>query len=162
MRGAHIGRGCTLGQNVFIGENVRIGNNVKLSNNVSIFDGVEIENNVFCGPSVTFTNVKTPRTEFPVHKNFTSTLVRRGTSIGANATIICGVTLGEYAFVGAGAVVTKDIPSFGLVYGNPARHQGFVCVCGQRLIPGKSNQTLRCSSCDRRYVLKNAEVQLLK
>lgn len=122
---AHIGKNCTLGQNVFIGEGVTIGNNVKLQNNVSVFSGVTLKNNVFCGPSVTFTNVKNPRAQFPT-RDYAVTIVETGVTIGANCTIVCGTTLGKYCFIGAGSVVTKNIPSFSLAYGNPARIKGQV------------------------------------
>ena len=120
---AMIGENCVLGQNVNISNNVKIGNNVKIQNNVSVYEGVELEDYVFCGPSMVFTNVKLPRSEFPQNesKNYLRTLVKRSASIGANATIVCGVTIGEYALIGSGAVVTKDVPPFTLVVGNPAK-----------------------------------------
>jgi len=120
MSSAEIGDNCTIGQNCFIGENVRIGNNVKIQNNVSIYDGVCIEDDVFVGPSVVFTNVKVPKSDNPVNKKYIKTLLKSGCSIGANATIICGVEVGENAFIGAGSVVTKDITKNTLWYGNPA------------------------------------------
>ena len=123
---AVIGEKCVLGQNVNIANNVKIGNNVKIQNNVSVYEGVEIEDYVFCGPSMVFTNVKLPRSEFPQNqsKDYIRTYVKKSASIGANATIVCGVTIGEYALIGSGAVVTKDVPPFTLVVGNPAR---FIC-----------------------------------
>jgi UDP-2-acetamido-3-amino-2,3-dideoxy-glucuronate N-acetyltransferase len=133
MPGAVIGERCSFGQNVVVMNRVRIGNNVKVQNNVSIYEGVEIEDDVFCGPSMVFTNVINPRSQVSRKNEYRRTLVRRGTSIGANATIVCGVTLGEYSFVGAGAVVTKDVPPFGLVAGIPARRIGWMCQCGERL-----------------------------
>jgi len=133
MDGSIIGKKCTLGQNCFVGENVKIGDNVKIQNNVSIYDGVIIENNVFVGPSVVFTNVIKPRSEFPTNKNYKATYVKEGSTIGANATIVCGITLGKYCFVGSGAVVTKDIPNNALVVGNPARIIGWVGESGDRL-----------------------------
>lgn len=121
--GAQIGKGCSLGQNVNIGNNVKIGSHVKVQNNVSIYEGVELEDYVFCGPSMVFTNVKVPRSEFPQTGSsyYSKTLVKKSASIGANATIVCGVTIGEYSMVGSGAVVTKDVPPYHLVVGNPAR-----------------------------------------
>ena len=121
--GAVIGEGCSLGQNVNIGNNVKIGSYVKIQNNVSVYEGVELEDYVFCGPSMVFTNIKLPRSEFPQRgsSHYSKTLIKKSASIGANATIVCGVTIGEYAMVGSGAVVTKDVPAYHLVVGNPAR-----------------------------------------
>ena len=132
--GAVIGEECSLGQNVNIGNNVHIGNNVKIQNNVSVYEGVELEDYVFCGPSVVFTNIKIPRSEFPQRGTayYSKTIVKKSTSIGANATIVCGVTIGEYALIGAGAVVTKDIPPFSLVLGNPGKVIGKVDKYGNR------------------------------
>ena len=133
--GAVIGKNCILGQNVNIANNVKIGNNVKIQNNVSIYEGVELEDYVFCGPSMVFTNVKLPRSEFPQNRstNYLKTLVKKSASIGANATIVCGVTIGEYALIGSGAVVTKDVPPFTLVVGNPAKIICKVDKYGNRL-----------------------------
>lgn len=133
--GAVIGKNCTLGQNVNIGNNVKIGNYVKIQNNVSIYEGVELEDYVFCGPSMVFTNIKLPRSEFPQQGSefYQKTLVKKSASIGANATIICGVTIGEYALIGSGAVVSKDIPPFTLVVGNPGRIIGRVDKKGNRV-----------------------------
>ena len=148
--GARIGKNCTLGQNVFVGRNVVIGNNCKIQNNVSVYEGVTLEDDVFCGPSMVFTNVDLPRSAYPRGpKGYLKTVVKRGCTIGANATIVCGITLGEHSFVGAGAVVTKDVPPYALVYGNPARLQGWMCECGTRLI-FKSDQA-GCSQCGRTY-----------
>ena len=121
--GAIIGRNCSIGQNVNIANNVKIGNHVKIQNNVSVYEGVELEDYVFCGPSMVFTNVKLPRSEFPQRgsSHYSKTMVRKSASIGANATIVCGITIGEYAMIGSGAVVTKDVPLFHLVVGNPAK-----------------------------------------
>ena len=133
--GAIIGNHCTIGQNVNIGNNVRIGSNVKIQNNVSVYEGVEIEDYVFCGPSMVFTNIKVPRSEFPQKgtQYYQKTIVKRSASIGANATIICGVTIGEYSMIGSGAVVTKNVPPFSLVIGNPARVIGKVDKRGNKV-----------------------------
>src|SRR5256886_14415692 len=135
MRGAVSGERCSLGQNVVVMPGTQIGNNVKIQNNVSIYEGVVLEDDVFCGPSCVFTNVLNPRAHVSRKHEYRKTLVKRGGSIGANATIVCGVTLGEYAFIGAGAVVTADVPAYGLMLGLPARRVGWVCQCGERL-PG--------------------------
>ena len=133
--GAKIGSDCSLGQNVNIANNVKIGSNVKIQNNVSIFEGVELEDYVFCGPSMVFTNIKIPRSEFPQKgsSHYLKTLVKRSASIGANATIVCGVTIGQYALIGSGAVVTKDVPPFSLVVGNPGRIVGKVNKKGNKV-----------------------------
>ena len=133
MAGSKIGKNVSIGQNCFIGENVEIGNNVKIQNNVSLYDGVIIKDNVFIGPSAVFTNVIKPRSEYPTNKKYSGTLINNGVSIGANATIICGTVLGEYCFVGSGAVVTKDIPSNALVVGNPSKIIGWVGESGEKL-----------------------------
>jgi UDP-2-acetamido-3-amino-2,3-dideoxy-glucuronate N-acetyltransferase len=126
--GSEIGKNCSVGQNVNIGNNVKIGNHVKIQNNVSVYEGVELEDYVFCGPSMVFTNIKVPRSEFPQRGSeyYQKTLVKKSASIGANATIVCGVTIGEYALIGSGAVVTKDVPDYALVIGNPGRVVGIV------------------------------------
>lgn len=133
--GSKIGKNCSIGQNVNVANNVKIGNNVKIQNNVSVYEGVELEDYVFCGPSMVFTNVKLPRSEFPQRgsKNYIKTLVKKSASIGANATIICGITIGEYSMIGSGAVVTKDVPPFSLVVGNPGKVVGFVDKHGNRI-----------------------------
>ena len=133
--GAKIGENCSIGQNVNIGNNVKIGNSVKIQNNVSIYEGVELEDYVFCGPSMVFTNIKIPRSEFPQRdsKYYSKTIVKKSASIGANATIVCGVTIGEYALIGSGAVVTKDVPPYALVIGNPGRIVGKVDKKGNRV-----------------------------
>lgn len=140
-----IGDDCSIGQNVYVAKNVRIGNNVKIQNNVSVYEGVELEDYVFCGPSMVFTNVKNPRSEFPQNssKNYKKTLVKKSASIGANATILCGLKIGKYAFIGAGAVVLDNVPDFGLVVGNPGRLVGWVNEFGERLI-FESNGTSTC------------------
>jgi UDP-2-acetamido-3-amino-2,3-dideoxy-glucuronate N-acetyltransferase len=149
MPGAIIGERCNLGQNVVVMPGTRIGNNVKIQNNVSIYEGVELEDDVFCGPSCVFTNVINPRSHVSRKNEYRKTLVRRGSSIGANATIVCGTTLGEYAFIGAGAVVTSNVPSFALMIGVPARQVGWVCQCGVRL--ALSDHHARCSECGAEY-----------
>jgi len=150
MRGSEIGERCTLGQNVLVGPNVKIGNNVKIQNNVSVYEGVILEDDVFCGPSCVFTNVNRPRSAFPTDSsNYLQTVVKRGATIGANATIICGHTVGAHALIGAGAVVTKDVPNYALVYGNPARIHGWICECGEKL--EFTNDGAKCVKCGRRY-----------
>jgi len=149
MPGATIGERCTLGQNVVVMPGTRIGNNCKIQNNVSIYEGVELEDDVFCGPSCVFTNVLNPRSFISRKHEFRPTRVERGGSIGANATIVCGVTLGQYAFIGAGAVVTSDVPPFGLMLGVPARRVGWMCQCGERLALTAGQAT--CAACGARY-----------
>ncbi len=133
MKNAKIGKNCAIGQNVNIGSTAVLGNNVKVQNNVSIYDDVIIEDDVFCGPSCVFTNVINPRSFIERKHEYKKTLIKKGASIGANATIVCGVTLGKYCFVGAGAVVTKDVPDHALVVGSPARVKGWMCKCGNKL-----------------------------
>src|SRR5687767_4932194 len=154
MPGAVIGERCNLGQNVVVMNGTRRGNNVKVQNNVSIYEGVEIEDDVFCGPSMVFTNVINPRSHVPRKHEYQRTLVRRGASIGANATIVCGVTLGEYSFIGAGAVVTRDVADFALVTGVPARRVGWMCQCGERLPAkwsGGDSPGAECAVCGSAY-----------
>jgi UDP-2-acetamido-3-amino-2,3-dideoxy-glucuronate N-acetyltransferase len=148
--GARVGEGCVLGQNVFVGRGVRIGPGVKVQNNVSVYEGVELEDHVFCGPSVVFTNVRDPRSEIDRRAEFRATRVRRGATLGANATIVCGVTIGRYAFVGAGAVVTRDVADHALVVGVPAEVAGWVCECGARLALGDGGG--ECEGCAKAYV----------
>ena len=150
MAGAEIGEGCTLGQNVFVAKGVRIGDGVKIQNNVSVYEGVTLEDGVFVGPSAVFTNVRTPRASFPRNRSedFLPTVVKRGATIGANATIVCGVTIGEWAFVAAGAVVTKDVPPYALVAGVPAKRVGWACECGE-ILPFEGDR-VTCS-CGRAY-----------
>jgi UDP-2-acetamido-3-amino-2,3-dideoxy-glucuronate N-acetyltransferase len=147
LGGAVIGERCSLGQNVVVMNGVRIGNNVKIQNNVSVYEGVELEDDVFCGPSMVFTNVVNPRSHVPRRDEFQKTLVKRGASIGANATIVCGNTLGEYSFVGAGSVVTADVPAYALMVGVPARRTGWICQCGVRL-PDSGG---KCDACGAEY-----------
>jgi UDP-2-acetamido-3-amino-2,3-dideoxy-glucuronate N-acetyltransferase len=149
MPGAVIGAGCNLGQNVVVMNGARLGNNVKVQNNVSIYEGVTLEDDVFCGPSCVFTNVTNPRSHVSRKSEFRATLVRRGSTIGANATIVCGITLGEYSFIGAGAVVTSDVPAFALMVGVPARRVGWMCQCGVRLVVSKD--AAACAACGARY-----------
>jgi len=149
MPGAVIGARCSLGQNVVVMPGTRIGDNVKIQNNVSIYEGVELENDVFCGPSCVFTNVMNPRSHVSRKHEYQRTLVKRGGSIGANATIVCGVTLGEYAFIGAGAVVTADVPPYGLMVGVPARRVGWMCQCGERLHVAAGRAA--CAACGAGY-----------
>lgn len=147
-----IGVECNIGQNVFVAGNVQIGRNVKIQNNVSVYEGVILEDDVFCGPSMVFTNVSTPRSFVSRKNEYRITRVKRGATIGANATIVCGVTIGAYAFVGAGSVVTHDVDSFALVYGNPARHHGWVCRCGDKLDLAEARA--KCGRCKCEYELK--------
>jgi UDP-2-acetamido-3-amino-2,3-dideoxy-glucuronate N-acetyltransferase len=156
--GAVVGEGCSFGQNVYIG-NVQIGNNVKIQNNVSVYDGVVLENDVFCGPSMVFTNVINPRSHVVRRHEYRQTLVKRGATIGANATIVCGHTIGQYAMIGAGTVVTKDIADFALVVGNPARQLGWVCRCGVRLTG--SGAEVQCPACYSAYTIMNNQCNLL-
>lgn len=149
MPGAVIGRDCNIGQNVVVMNKVRVGDRVKIQNNVSLYEGVTLEDDVFCGPSMVFTNVINPRSHVTRKTEYRPTLVKRGASIGANATILCGATLGEYCFVGAGAVVTKDVPAYGLVTGVPAKRSGWVCACGVVLRGAGSRYT--CPDCGARY-----------
>jgi UDP-2-acetamido-3-amino-2,3-dideoxy-glucuronate N-acetyltransferase len=150
--GARIGAGCVLGQNVYVAGGAVIGDRVKIQNNVSVYDGVVLEDDVFCGPSVVFTNVVNPRAEIPRRHEYQPTVVKRGASIGANATIVCGNTIGEHAFVGAGAVVTRDVPAHALVLGLPARVTGWMCMCGARLpFEVEAAGEAGCSSCARRF-----------
>ena len=151
LRGSKIGPNCRIGQNVVIGPNVNIGNGCKIQNNVSVYEGVTLEDHVFCGPSMVFTNVFNPRSEIPRMKELLPTLVKKGATIGANATIICGHTVGEYAFIGAGAVVTGDVPDYALVVGNPARITGWMCQCGLKL--DVEDAGADCKSCGLRYEL---------
>jgi len=159
-----IGQNCNFGQNVFIASGCTVGDNVKIQNNVSLYTGVVLEDDVFCGPSAVFTNVENPRSHFPRKNEYQRTLVRRGASIGANATIVCGNSLGRYAFVGAGAVVTRDVPDYAMVYGNPARLRGWVCYCGIKLalrVSTEGEETGGCTACGRRYRRQGSQVNQL-
>lgn len=139
--GAKIGERCSLGQNVFVGNKVAIGNNVKIQNNVSVYDNVTLEDDVFCGPSMVFTNVYNPRSAVSRKDEYRNTLIKRGATLGANCTIVCGVTIGESAFIGAGAVINRDVKSYALMVGVPARQIGWMCKCGVRL---NGNGKIRC------------------
>jgi len=150
--GAVIGKNCSIGQNVNIGGKVRLGNRVKVQNNVSIYDMVELQDEVFCGPSMVFTNVFNPRAFIERKHEFRKTLVKRGATIGANATLLCGITIGRYAFIGAGAVITRDVSDYALMYGNPAVRRGWVCRCAVKLNFVGSGAV--CSACGSRYELK--------
>ena len=158
MPNTTIGKYCTLGQNTFLASNVSIGNNVKIENNVSVFEGVTLEDDVFCGPSCVFTNVVNPRSFISQKGRYTKTLVKQGATIGANSTIVCGHTIGKYAFIGAGSVVTKDIPDYALIYGNPARIQDWVCECSARLAFSGDN-TAKCDKCGKTYLKRNTAGQ---
>jgi UDP-2-acetamido-3-amino-2,3-dideoxy-glucuronate N-acetyltransferase len=160
--GAVIGRDCSLGQNVFVGNRVVIGNNVKIQNNVSVYDNVTLEDGVFCGPSMVFTNVYNPRAEVSRKDEYRNTLIRRGATLGANSTIVCGVTVGEYAFVGAGAVVNRDVPAFALMLGVPARQAGWMSRFGERLpLPLQGEGEATCPHTGERYRLEGGAVRLL-
>ena len=158
--GAKLGSNCVLGQNVNIGNNVIIGNYVKIQNNVSVYEGVILEDYVFCGPSMVFTNISDPRSKYPQvgAKFYKKTLVKEGASLGANSTIVCGHTIGRFAFIGAGAVVTKDIPDFALVVGNPARITGWFSEAGQKLVFDKEG-TAHCEKSNKTYKLENGIVK---
>jgi UDP-2-acetamido-3-amino-2,3-dideoxy-glucuronate N-acetyltransferase len=154
MKDSVVGENCNLGQNVVVSPGCIIGNNVKVQNNVSIYTGVVLEDDVFCGPSAVFTNVTNPRSHVPRKTEYKRTLVKHGATIGANATVICGVTLGRYCFIGAGAVVTRDGPDYAMAYGNPARLRGWICSCGVKLDLGTSvgsAEIAQCCACSCRY-----------
>jgi UDP-2-acetamido-3-amino-2,3-dideoxy-glucuronate N-acetyltransferase len=152
MAGSKIGTNCNLGQNVVISPGVKVGNNVKIQNNVSVYTGVELQDNVFCGPSMVFTNVINPRSHIVRKHEYKRTLVKEGASIGANATIVCGVTLGKYCFIAAGAVVTRDVPDYSVVIGVPATHAGWMCYCGLRLLV--NDRHAKCAECRRTYLIE--------
>lgn len=155
MSGSRVGRNCNVGQNVVISPKVVIGNNVKIQNNVSVYTGVELEDDVFCGPSMVFTNVINPRSHIVRRNEYRRTLARQGASIGANATIVCGVTLGRYCFIGAGSVVTHDVPDYALMMGSPARQKGWMCYCGVRL--NETGGKASCAACGRHYRIQQGE-----
>lgn len=162
--GTRVGKNCSMGQNVNVGNNVIIGNHVKIQNNVSVYEGVELEDYVFCGPSMVFTNIMNPRSEFPQRGTefYLKTLVKKSASLGANSTIVCGNTVGKYAFVGAGSVVTRDVPDYAMVFGTPAKVKAWVCACGNRLsftTDKKSSEKDSCSKCGRTYAKKGIKVE---
>lgn len=159
MTGAEIGENCNLGQNVVVSSDVVIGNNVKIQNNVSIYTGVTLEDDVFCGPSMVFTNVTTPRSHISRKHEYKKTLVQKGATIGANATIICGVTIGSYAFIGAGAVVTRDVSPHCLVVGNPAKGVGWICRCGEKL--NFIEEIAECNRCGDKYTRENGKITVI-
>jgi UDP-2-acetamido-3-amino-2,3-dideoxy-glucuronate N-acetyltransferase len=159
IKGSRIGEDCTIGQNVVIGPDVTIGNRVKIQNNVSVFDGVTLEDGVFCGPSMVFTNVYNPRSYIPRKSELRPTRVKEGATLGANCTIVCGHTIGRFAFVGAGAVVTKDVPDYALMAGNPAGPKGWMCRCGVRL--HFEEDLAVCDVCGQRYSMMQSGVQAI-
>jgi UDP-2-acetamido-3-amino-2,3-dideoxy-glucuronate N-acetyltransferase len=162
MPGARIGRRCNIGQNVVVSPDVVVGDNVKIQNNVSLYTGVILEDDVFCGPSMVFTNVVNPRSAVSRKHEYRKTLVKRGATIGANATVVCGHTIGCYAFIGAGAVVTKDVPDYALVVGNPGRVAGWMCECGVKLAGGpKPPVHATCRSCGAGYLSRNRTLERL-
>ena len=160
---ACIGERCSLGQNVYVGNDVRIGDNVKIQNNVSVYDAVTLEDDVFCGPSMVFTNVYNPRSAVTRKNEYRRTLVRRGASIGANATVVCGITIGEYAFIAAGAVVNRSVKPYALMAGVPARQIGWMSQHGERLqLPLTGEAIAVCKASGNRYRLENGELSMLK
>lgn len=161
MRGSIIGENCSLGQNVVVGPNVTLGNNVKVQNNVSVFEGVACEDDVFLGPSVVFTNVLNPRSAISRKHQYLPTVVRRGATIGANATILCGIEIGQYAFIGAGSVVTRSVPDFALVTGNPARQKGWMSTHGQKLEFDESGKAL-CRDSGQQYIREGNQVRKME
>ena len=159
--GARIGSACSFGQNVFVGNDVLIGNNVKIQNNVSVYDSVTLEDDVFCGPSMVFTNVYNPRSAVSRKNDYRRTLVRRGATLGANSTIVCGTTVGRHAFIGAGAVVNRDVPDFALMVGVPARHVGWMSRHGERLaLPLEGDAQAVCPATGERYQLRSGLCQV--
>lgn len=153
--GANIGESCSLGQNVYISGNVKIGNNVKIQNNVSVYDRVTIEDDVFCGPSMVFTNVYNPRSSISRKDQYLPTFVGKGASLGANCTIVCGISIGQYAFIGAGSLVNKDVKDYALIVGNPGRHIGWMSVFGEQLdVPLQGEGQAICQHTGQKYTLK--------
>jgi UDP-2-acetamido-3-amino-2,3-dideoxy-glucuronate N-acetyltransferase len=163
MRGARIGSNCTVGQNVMVASGAVIGNNVKIQNNVSIYAGVVLEDDVFCGPSMVFTNVVNPRSHVPRKDEFLPTLVRRGATLGANCTVVCGRVIGRYAFVGAGAVIIRDVPDYAIAVGNAARIVGWMCECGVKLAGGlRPPSRATCSACGKLFECDSTEGALVR
>jgi UDP-2-acetamido-3-amino-2,3-dideoxy-glucuronate N-acetyltransferase len=162
MKNSRIGRDCHIGQNVVIASGAALGNGVKIQNNVSVYAGVTLENHVFCGPSMVFTNIFNPRSAIPRNtaEHWRKTLVKYGATIGANATVVCGHTIGRFAFIGAGAVVTRDVPDYALVYGNPARINGWVCECGVKLTFDESGDA-KCPACQKSYLKQGMQITRL-
>ena len=161
--GARIGRNCTLGQNVFVASKVIIGDNVKIQNNVSVYDEVTLEDDVFCGPSMVFTNVYNPRSAISRKSDYRTTLVKRGATLGANCTIVCGITIGEHAFIGAGAVVNRDVPAYALMAGVPARHIGWMSRYGEQLaLPLRGDAEATCRHTGERYRLNDGACSLIR
>ncbi|MBK7098428.1 MAG: N-acetyltransferase [Sphingobacteriales bacterium] len=158
MTGCEVGEKCIIGQNVMIGSKVVIGNGVKIQNNVSVYEGVVLEDEVFVGPSAVFTNVINPRSAVERKREFKKTIVKKGATIGANATIVCGVTIGAYAFIGAGAVVTKDVTAYALVTGNPARQTGWMSEYGQKIVFNDINEAV-CNESGEKYILSNGKIE---
>lgn len=161
MSNCIIGKNCNIGQNVVVSPDVRIGDNCKIQNNVSLYTGVICENAVFLGPSCVFTNVINPRSHVNRKDEYRQTIVKTGASVGANATIVCGHNIGRYAFVGAGSVVTRDVPDFALVVGNPARIKGWICKCGEKLDFG-TEPAVSCRKCNEKYIMTDNEVHELR
>lgn len=162
-----IGKNCSFGQGAYVGNDVRIGNGVKVQNNVSIYDAVELEDDVFCGPSMVFTNVINPRAHISRKHEFLKTLVKKGATIGANATIVCGTTIGQFAFIAAGSVVTKDVSDFALMVGVPAKQTGWMCKCGNKLEVSGAHKNFEqelfkttCSSCQSQYEIQNSQCRI--
>lgn len=164
MSGARVGANCNIGQNVVIHSTAVVGNGVKIQNNISVYDGVVLEDNVFCGPSMVFTNVINPRSHTPRKQEYMKTLVRQGATIGANATVLCGNSIGKHAFIGAASLVSRDVPDFGLVFGIPAKLQGWMCKCGVRLdlpLCSEGKTSTCCEVCGRSYEQEGRKVALI-
>ena len=162
LNGCEIGKNCSFGQNVVVGPNVDIGNHVKIQNNVSVYEGVTLEDGVFCGPSCVFTNVHNPRSEIVRKNEYRKTLVQKGVTLGANCTIVCGVTLGKFSFIGAGAVISKDVPDYALMVGVPAKQVGWMSEYGEKLdLPLKGNAETICIHTNQKYKLKDDKVFLV-